>query len=72
MKIAIIVCTYQRPLAVSRLLESVEVQTNYPDQILVIDGSFDDETLARFRESELRNLHYYKVPDEHRGLTKAT
>ncbi|SCX92753.1 Glycosyltransferase, GT2 family [Nonlabens sp. Hel1_33_55] len=70
MKISLIICTYQRPIAISRLLESVRQQTVYPDQILVIDGSIDDETLVRFRESEIPNLHYYKVPEKDRGLTR--
>jgi glycosyltransferase involved in cell wall biosynthesis len=70
MKLSLIICTYQRPEATATLLESVGQQTIYPDQILLIDGSKDDETLFRFRESEIPNLRYYKVNAANRGLTR--
>jgi len=59
-----------RPESVRRLMDSVVAQKKVPDEILIIDGSIDDETSVRFRESEIPNLRYYKVPSEHRGLTK--
>lgn len=70
MKLSLIICTYQRLDAIMRLVDSIRNQTVYPDQILVIDGSIDDETLVRFRESEVKNLQYYKVKDPDRGLTR--
>lgn len=76
-RISLIVCTYMRPVAVCTLLDSVELQSKYPDEILIIDGSTNDETEDRFDEptssagrSTYKNLSYYKVPPEHRGLTK--
>ncbi len=78
-KFSLIVCTYMRPVALCTLLDSVQLQSRYPDEILIIDGSTDDATQDRFladrgggRESEnnYKNLSYYKVPPEHRGLTK--
>lgn len=59
-----------RPEALITLLNSVEMQTVCPDEILIIDGSTDDETGVRFRESGIKNLKYLKVSPEHRGLTK--
>lgn len=73
-----------RPVALCTLLDSVQLQSKYPDEILIIDGSTDDATQDRFladrvggRETALqtgekkyKNLSYYKVPPEHRGLTK--
>lgn len=68
-----------RPIPLSRLLESVMVQTQMPDEILIIDGSTDDATRLMLKEGyELGDLSlnsssilkYYKVPQEHRGLTK--
>jgi glycosyltransferase involved in cell wall biosynthesis len=67
-----------RPEAVSRLMDSVVAQNHVPNEILIIDGSKNNETRNRFQiltersqtESELPNLHYYIVPTEHRGLTK--
>ncbi len=59
-----------RPEPLSRLLETVQQQTVLPDEILIIDGSIDDATELRLRESEIQNLHYYNVPPQYRGLTK--
>lgn len=59
-----------RPVALTTLLDSVKTQTVYPDEILIIDGSVNDETEVRFRESGIKNLVYYKVSDAQRGLTK--
>lgn len=70
MKLSLIVCTYMRPVAICTLLDSVQLQSKYPNEILIIDGSTDDATQDRFRESKYKNLSYYKVPPEHRGLTK--
>lgn len=52
------------------LLESVEKQSIYPDEILIIDGSADTKTESMLKENQFRNLHYFSVPSEHRGLTK--
>lgn len=59
-----------RPEPLTRLMESVLRQSVKPDEVLIIDGSIDDLTELRFRESEIKNLHYYKVSNHHRGLTK--
>ncbi|WP_299213141.1 glycosyltransferase family A protein [uncultured Dokdonia sp.] len=69
-QLSLIVCTYMRPVAICTLLDSVQLQSTYPDEILIIDGSTDDKTEDRFRESKYKNLSYFKVPPEHRGLTK--
>lgn len=70
MKIAIIICTYMRPDPLAALLGSIQEQTHYPDQILIIDGSTNDATQIRFGASPIKNLAYHKVPDVHRGLTR--
>jgi len=59
-----------RPEPLTRLMESVLRQSVKPDEVLIIDGSIDNLTELRFRESEIKNLHYYKVSNHHRGLTK--
>ncbi len=59
-----------RPEPLSRLLESVMSQTQVPDEVLIIDGSTNDDTGSRFRESGNNIIKYHKVPTEHRGLTK--
>jgi GT2 family glycosyltransferase len=67
---SLIICTYKRPKPVISLLDSVVLQTVYPNQIIIVDGSSDDETANVINSSSYDNLIYYKVPPEHRGLTK--
>jgi GT2 family glycosyltransferase len=59
-----------RPQSVLQLLQSVQEQTLYPDEILIIDGSTNRETELILKENTFLNLYYYAVPPEHRGLTK--
>jgi GT2 family glycosyltransferase len=59
-----------RPEALLNLLNSVQVQTLYPDEILIIDGSIDNETRDLLQKKDFQNLVYFKVEDQHRGLTK--
>ncbi len=59
-------------------METVGCQSRYMDEIIIVDGSTDNETSVLFRaggersrtESKIPNLQYYKVLKEHRGLTK--
>ncbi len=59
-----------RPDALLILLESVRLQTNYPDEIIIVDGSVDNKTREVLKEADYLNLHYYKVEENQRGLTK--
>lgn len=59
-----------RPKPLVDLLESVKAQTLYPDEILIIDGSLNDETQLALRSSRYLNLQYFKVDEQYRGLTK--
>jgi glycosyltransferase involved in cell wall biosynthesis len=59
-----------RPLPLLILLKSVQRQTLYPDEILIIDGSTNDETTIALEEAHFINLKYFLVPNESRGLTK--
>lgn len=70
MNFSLIICTYQRPIALMCLLESVQKQSVYPDQILIIDGSEDDRILEIISKNNISNLEYYKVEEQDRGLTK--
>ena len=67
---SLIVCTYQRAEALNRLLASVAIQTTYPDEILIIDGSKDLETQQSISSQIIGNLKYFKVEDKDRGLTR--
>ena len=52
------------------LLSSVNNQTWYPDEILIIDGSNNDETQKAIKINKFQNLSYFLVDSEHHGLTK--
>lgn len=70
MKCSLIICTYKRPTALCTLLNSVEKQSLYPDEILVIDGSPDEQTKEILAQRQYRNLQYYQVTERDRGLTR--
>ena len=70
MKFALIICTYLRPQSLLLLLQSVQEQTIYPDEILIVDGSTNKETEKVLKEKNFENLNYFGVPQEYRGLTK--
>ena len=52
------------------LLNSVQNQILYPDEILIIDGSTNNETAILLEKNSFKNLKYYKVEPNSRGLTK--
>ncbi len=66
----LIICTYMRPKALLLLLESVAKQTLYPNEILIIDGSTNNQTETILKENLFKNLIYFKVDEANRGLTK--
>lgn len=70
MNLSLIICTYKRAESLLRLLESVKIQNVQPNEILIIDGSPDDNTKKALKNFELSHLHYHKVNPEQRGLTK--
>ncbi len=70
MKFSLIICTYSRAKSLKRLLESVQNQTLYPDEILIVDGSGDSETETILSENYYERLTYFQVDEENRGLTK--
>ncbi|WP_304198409.1 glycosyltransferase family 2 protein [Flavobacterium alvei] len=70
MKFSLIICTYMRPESLLQLLQSVQEQTLYPDEILIIDGSTNQETELALKEHLFQNLQYFAVPPEYRGLTR--
>jgi len=70
MKISLIICTYMRPKPLLDLLESVRLQTMYPNEILIVDGSTNDDTQTILEQNSFNGLHYFKVDDANRGLTK--
>lgn len=70
MKISLIICTYMRPKPLRILLQSVEKQSKYPFEILVIDGSENLETSIMLKVNNFEKLNYFHVDPQFRGLTK--
>lgn len=66
----LIICTHMRPKSLLALLESVKEQALYPNEILIIDGSTNNETEIVLKENTFENLFYFKVDPSNRGLTK--
>ena len=59
-----------RPKAIITLLKSVEEQLQYPDEIIIVDGSVDNKTQLVIAQESFSKLVYFKVSDKDRGLTK--
>jgi len=70
MEISLVICTYKRAQPLLRLLESVREQTLYPSEVLIIDGSPDDQTSLAMEEHSFPGLAYFKVSPDQRGLTR--
>lgn len=70
MKFSLIICTYMRPESLLGLLRSIQNQILYPNEILIIDGSLDFKTKNKIEENNFKNLRYFLVSHEDRGLTK--
>lgn len=70
MMFSLIICTYMRPEPLLKLLQSVQKQNLYPDEILIIDGSLDNETQIFLNANQFENLKYFLVDNQNRGLTK--
>lgn len=70
MTFSLIICTYMRSQSLLKLLHSVNKQTLYPNEILVIDGSSNNLSKNLLEKNNFKNLKYYKVADNQRGLTK--
>lgn len=72
MILTLIICTYKRPVALLNLLTSVVSCSIKPRDIIIVDSSPDDGTsdiVSKFISEDVR-LNYYKVNEEHRGLTR--
>ncbi|WP_417857813.1 glycosyltransferase family 2 protein [Xanthomarina gelatinilytica] len=70
MKFSLIICTYMRPKAIITLLDSVNKQVLYPNEIIIVDGSTNAKTKEAILKNTYADLIYYKVSKEQRGLTK--
>ena len=69
-KFSIIICTYMRQQPLLNLLQSVGEQSLYPNQIIIVDGSTNLKTKDLFTKNRFKNLEYYLVEENDRGLSK--
>lgn len=70
MKFTLIICTYMRPEPLRKLLNSVQQQTVYPNEVVIVDGSRDANTKAMLEQRQFPKLKYFQVSDSDRGLTR--
>lgn len=59
-----------RSQSLQQLLQSVQMQTVFPHEILIIDGSVNQETELMIAQKDIPNLRYFLVSEAFRGLTK--
>lgn len=67
---SLIVCTYNRPAALMNLLKSLKQQSLYPNEVIIIDGSENNDTEEAIHKIKINNILYYRVGENHRGLTR--
>ncbi|MCE7055280.1 glycosyltransferase [Algoriphagus sp. AGSA1] len=70
LNISLVICTYQRAQSLRNLLNSVQNQVLSPFEVLVIDGSEDEDTGVMVRECFPHEVNYFNVPVASRGLTR--
>jgi GT2 family glycosyltransferase len=59
-----------RPNPLLKLLQSVNAQTLYPNEIIIVDGSVNQETKEMLEQHSFENLNYFLVSREDKGLTR--
>ena len=70
MNFSLIICTYMCPESLLTLLKSVESQVLYPNEIIIVDGSINNLTKQEINKYPFKNLKYFEVTPNDRGLTK--
>lgn len=72
--IAVIVCTYCRPEPLTTLLRALRDQVRMADELIVVDGSPNEDTEAVIHSANMAGAHpqirYVQVGAKDRGLTR--
>ena len=61
MNFSLIICTYNRRKAIEVLMNSIVNQSLYPNQIIIVDGSLNQDTKAYFESNPFKNLDYFLI-----------
>lgn len=70
MNFSLIICTYNRAEAIEMLMNSIVKQSLCPNQIIIVDASLNVKTQDLFKVKNYKNIDYFLVEEECRGLTK--
>ncbi len=70
MKYSVVVCTYMRPNDIIKMLDSIVLQSIYPDEIIIVDASNNELTKNLNLDLKYKNLQYYYVDANTRGSAK--
>jgi GT2 family glycosyltransferase len=69
--VSVVLCTCHRPESVGRFLKSISTQTRRPDELLIVDASFDRRTEEIVSTLAVGcRMTYWRVADPLRGLTR--
>jgi len=73
--LALVICTYKRAASLQRFLDSLAVQDEQPDQLIIVDASPTDETEQMLRayaniEALADNMLYFRVGEPLKGLPR--
>ncbi|MEB2777521.1 glycosyltransferase family 2 protein [Algoriphagus sp. D3-2-R+10] len=70
MKLSVIICTFMRVESLELILDSIDKQNRLPDQVIIVDSSFNDSCKKLVENSNYSFVYSYTlVGEEFRGLT---
>lgn len=70
MKLSAIICTFMRVESIGLILDSIDKQNRLPDEVIIVDSSFNDSCKRLVENSNYSFAYrYYLVGEECRGLT---
>lgn len=70
MKLSVIICTFMRAESLILILDSIDKQNRLPDEVIIVDSSFNDSCKRLVENSNYSFVYRYNlVGEECRGLT---
>jgi glycosyltransferase involved in cell wall biosynthesis len=68
--ISVIIPTKDRPNELKRFLQSLDAQSLQPDELIIVDGSKNENTFSLISEKKITSKYYIKYIKSEPGLTK--